>query len=143
MLQVTAALLCDGDPLSKHIASRSGSLYYRRSTELKLNAAASPKWTWPKKGIAVMHPILRAACGGTFETPAMCWKWCFRTLLRLRPWSLASHQHVIRGREQYHLLDATRWVRQFVCFDVKLYSARTAMTHLRNRDSVGNGVSKC
>ena len=43
MLQVTAALLCDGDPLSKHIASRLGSLYYRRSMELKLNAAASPK----------------------------------------------------------------------------------------------------
>jgi hypothetical protein len=43
MLQATAALLCDGDPLSKHIANRPGSLYYRRSTEVNLNAAISPK----------------------------------------------------------------------------------------------------
>lgn len=41
MLQVVASLLSEGDPLSKHILSRPGSLYYRRSTETRLAAAAN------------------------------------------------------------------------------------------------------
>ena len=41
MLQVVASLLSEGDPLSKHILSRPGSLYYRRSTAVRLAAAAN------------------------------------------------------------------------------------------------------
>ena len=41
MLQVVASLLSEGDPLSKHILSRPGSLYYRRSTSTRLAAAAN------------------------------------------------------------------------------------------------------
>ena len=42
MLNAIAALLSDGEPLSKHIESRTGALYYRRSTEANLKIASSP-----------------------------------------------------------------------------------------------------
>lgn len=38
ILQVTASLLSDGDPLTKHILARPGSLYYRRTTTTRLEA---------------------------------------------------------------------------------------------------------
>lgn len=38
ILQVTASLLSDGDPLTKHILARPGSLYYRRTTATRLEA---------------------------------------------------------------------------------------------------------
>lgn len=38
ILQVTASLLSDGDPLTKHILARPGSLYYRRTTAARLKA---------------------------------------------------------------------------------------------------------
>ena len=38
ILQVTASLLSDGDPLTKHILSHPGSLYYRRTTAARLEA---------------------------------------------------------------------------------------------------------
>lgn len=41
ILQVTAALLSDGEPVTKHILSRPGSLYYRRTTAAPLNDAFS------------------------------------------------------------------------------------------------------
>ena len=41
ILQATASLLSDGDPLTKHILSRPGSLYYRRTTAPRLAALAS------------------------------------------------------------------------------------------------------
>jgi len=40
ILQVTASLLSDGDPLTKHILVRPGSLYYRRSTATNLATAS-------------------------------------------------------------------------------------------------------
>lgn len=42
ILQATAAHLSDGDPLTRHVLARSGSLYYRRSTQARLNSAAPP-----------------------------------------------------------------------------------------------------
>ena len=39
ILQVTASLLSDGDPLTKHILARPGSLYYRRTTAERLAAS--------------------------------------------------------------------------------------------------------
>lgn len=39
ILQTIASLLSDGDPLTKHILSRPGDLYYRRSTAANLSAA--------------------------------------------------------------------------------------------------------
>jgi len=42
ILQATAGLLSDGDPLTRHILSRPGSLYYRRSTAPNLPAVSSP-----------------------------------------------------------------------------------------------------
>ena len=41
MLHAIATLLCDGDPLSKHVESRPGALYYRRTTEVDLKPASS------------------------------------------------------------------------------------------------------
>ena len=41
ILQVTAALLSDGDPLTKHILSRPGSPFYRRSTATKATNLAT------------------------------------------------------------------------------------------------------
>lgn len=38
ILQTVASLLSDGEPLSKHILSRPGDLYYRRSTAANLTA---------------------------------------------------------------------------------------------------------
>jgi hypothetical protein len=38
ILQVAASLLSDGDPLTKHILARPGSLYYRRTTAARLEA---------------------------------------------------------------------------------------------------------
>ena len=42
ILQTTACLLSDGDPLTKHILSRPGSLFYRRSTRANPNKAPRP-----------------------------------------------------------------------------------------------------
>ncbi len=42
ILQATAGLLSDGEPLTRHILSRPGSLYYRRSTTPNLPAVSSP-----------------------------------------------------------------------------------------------------
>lgn len=43
MLQTIASLLSDGEPLTKHILTRPGSLYYRRSTEANLGCTSTPK----------------------------------------------------------------------------------------------------
>lgn len=42
ILQTTASLLSDGEPLTNFILSRPGSLYYRRSTAANLAAASHP-----------------------------------------------------------------------------------------------------
>ena len=42
ILQTTACLLSDGDPLTKHILSRPGFLYYRRSTRANPHNAPRP-----------------------------------------------------------------------------------------------------
>lgn len=41
ILQATASSLSDGDPLTRHVLARPGSLYYRRSTQARLNSAAT------------------------------------------------------------------------------------------------------
>lgn len=41
ILQVIAGLLSEGDPLTKHILSRPGSLYYRRSTAARYAATST------------------------------------------------------------------------------------------------------
>lgn len=42
ILQTTASLLSDGDPLSNHILARPGCLYYRRSTAQRLTTSTPP-----------------------------------------------------------------------------------------------------
>ncbi len=44
ILQATASQLSDGEPLTKHILSRPGSLYYRRSTAAR-SSSSTPTWT--------------------------------------------------------------------------------------------------
>jgi hypothetical protein len=41
ILQVIASLLSEGDPLTKHVLSRPGSLYYRRSTAARYAATST------------------------------------------------------------------------------------------------------
>jgi hypothetical protein len=43
IVQATASLLSDGEPLTKHILSRPGSLFYRRSTASRPGAASPAK----------------------------------------------------------------------------------------------------
>lgn len=42
ILQAAASHLSDGDPLTKHVLSRPGALYYRRSTQHNLSPPAAP-----------------------------------------------------------------------------------------------------
>jgi hypothetical protein len=42
ILQTVASHLSDGEPLTRHIVSRPGSLYYRRTTQANLDSAATP-----------------------------------------------------------------------------------------------------
>src|SRR5262249_41071462 len=43
ILHVAASHLSDGDQLPRHVLSRPGSLYYRRSTHTRLDTASTPE----------------------------------------------------------------------------------------------------